>query len=148
MALRPWGVLDRGKRAVEPQGRDALRICSGEHQAHRATFRPAVDSGPFGAGRVHHGAHVTDSFFEGLLGDTIGESLATLVEDNDSSEGGQPFAQVLKGRSFPRHLEMRECARDEDHVARPVAKDPVRDMNAVTLGVLDCGFHHTFPSGT
>jgi hypothetical protein len=89
VALRPWGALYRGKRAVEPQGRDAFRICGGEDQAHRATFRPTVDGGPLGASRVHHGAHVAYSLFDGLLGvDAVGQSLAALVEDNDSSEGG------------------------------------------------------------
>ena len=39
--------------------------------------------------------HITDALFEGLVGDTIGKPLATLVENDDASEGREPFQQVL-----------------------------------------------------
>ena len=54
-----------------------------------------MDRGTGGVGRVHDGTHITDALFEGLVGDTIGKPLATLVENDDASEGREPFQQVL-----------------------------------------------------
>src|SRR5712671_382084 len=120
-----------------------MRVGSREHQAHRATFRPAVDGGTFGAGRVHHRADVIDPFFESKLGDSIGESLAALVEYDYPRESGEPFQQMLVARHLPEKLDVRESARDQDNVARAVTEDAVSDVHVATLRVLDLSFHGT-----
>jgi hypothetical protein len=61
----------------------------------------AIGRGTARVGRVHHGAHVADPLLEGLLGDTIGQALATLVEDDHASEGREAFQQVLVDGELP-----------------------------------------------
>src|SRR6266481_3481187 len=120
-----------------------MRVGGREHQAHRATFRPAIDGGALGSRRIHHRANIIDPFFESKFGDSIGESLAALVEYDHSRESGEPFQQMLVARHLPEKLDVRESARDQDDVARAVAEDAVSDVNVATLRILDLSFHGT-----
>jgi len=68
------------------------------------------------------------------------EGLAALVEDDDASEGREPFQQILVDRELPEELGVGKRSRDEDEIARAVAKDSVGDVN-VTPGVADVAPH-------
>src|SRR5579864_4306664 len=120
-----------------------MRVSGREHQGHWAAFRPAIDGGALRAGRVHHRADVVDSFFESELGDSIGESLAALVEHDHSREAGESFQQMLVARNLPEKLDVGESARDQHDVARAVTENPISDVNVATLRVLDLSFHGT-----
>ena len=71
------------------------------------------------------------------IGGPIGEALSALVEHDHARERREPFKQVFAGRELPVELDVRQSARDQHNVARTVAEDAVRDVDAVAPGVFD-----------
>src|SRR5206468_8791883 len=137
----PWLRLYRGKAAAQHEGRSPLRVGGGEHQRHRSAFRPAMDRCTAGVGRVHHGTDIADALFKGMLGDTVGKPLATLVEDDYASEGCEPFQQVLVGGEVPVEVGVGKRSGDENEIARAVAKDSVGNVSIATPRVFDVTSH-------
>ena len=124
--------------APEQQPERTLGIRGREQQAHRATFGRAQERRPVRSDRLHHGSHVVHPLLErrqAVLGHPIRQARATLVEHDQPTERRQPPIERRERRRFPRHLEMRDVAADDDQVGRTIAQNLVGDVSISTLDV-------------
>src|SRR5277367_15838 len=147
LAQGPWFRLHRSKGAKHHESRGSLGVGGGEHQCHRAAFRPAKDGRARRTGRIQYRLHVANSLFETVLGDPIGEALAALVEYDYPRERGESFQNVLVGRQFPEDFDVRKRSWHQHDVARAVAENPVSDVHIAALSVLGWSFHQRSASG-
>src|SRR6266480_4203321 len=139
----PRLILHRRKGAKKYKRGGSRGIGSSKHQAHGAAFRPPINGRSIRTSRIHHSAHVANSFFDRLFGDAIRKPLAALVENNYSCESGEPLKRMLIARYLPQQFNVRDGTRYQHNVAGAVAKNAVRDGNIATAGVLDRAFHLT-----
>src|SRR4029453_1542874 len=83
-----------GVGAVHYQGGGSRGVRRGEERGHRPTLGDAEQGSPRRARGLQHGADVIHSLLQSrksVLGDAIRQPGATLVEGDQSTEGGEPF---------------------------------------------------------
>lgn len=138
---RPWVVVSaskRRRRAIQDCGSDPLGIRRSEEHGHWATFRNSHDCSAPRVRRIHDRAQIIHPRFE--VWDTrhaIGQAGPALVEDDESGERREPAEEVAR-RAVPRAFEGREYRSDyENKVERPIANDPVGDVDPATLRIAD-----------
>ena len=96
----------------------------------------AEERGAFGAGRVHHRAHVVHALFE--MGDAdmpVGETGAALVEQNQAGKSSEAGKEMGTTRIFPKQLDIGDKTRNEDQVEPAAADHLVGDVDIAALGV-------------
>ena len=120
----------------------ALRIGGGEQDAHRPALREPEQRGALGAGGVHHGADVVHALLERRRsGDRVGEPGAALVEQDQPRERGELVEEPGDARVGPLQVQVRDEARHEHEVERPVADDLISDVDVAALRVVGLRRH-------
>jgi hypothetical protein len=114
--------------------------------ANRTLIAPPSDSPKSAArsepARVHHGAYVVHSVFEWRRrGNRVGKPRAPLVEQDQPRERGKPVEEAGDPRVSPLQVQVRDEARHEDEVERPIADDLVRDVDLTALRVVGVWGH-------
>ncbi len=128
-----------GEGTVQDQCRALLRIRGSEERAHRAALRDAEQGCAPGARRLHHRPNVVHPLFQNrqlIRGNPVGKAHPALVKQDQARERGEASEEAgLKG-VLPGQLNVRDPARDEDQIDRPLTEHLVCDMNVAAFGVL------------
>jgi hypothetical protein len=133
-------------RPVQHGRARALREGRREEHAHRPALRVAEERSRLASGSVHDRADVVHPRLEvGEADVAVGEPGAALVEADEPREGREPVEDARVGGMLAVDLEVREEARDEDEVERPVTRDGVRDVDVAASGVADGLAHSARP---
>jgi hypothetical protein len=115
---------------------------TGKDYREWATLRNAEQGGALGSRRVHDRANVIHSLRKGgRFPDWIRKAGASLIEDDEPTEGCQPVQELRQVRFFPRHIEMRHEAMNQHQIERPLTKDLVGDAQPPALRVPRSGPH-------
>jgi len=96
------------------------------------------------ADRLEHGSDVVHPLLESrelVVGHTVGESRAALVEEDETREGGEALEEVRHRRLLPHQLDVRDPAGHVDEVARPLARHLVGDVEVAASRVPRFGLH-------
>jgi hypothetical protein len=72
---------------------------------------------------------------------SVKRTVARLVEENHAAEGSKPPYPVAVERVLPREIDVRDPARDDDEVERPVPHDLIGNVDVAALGVTGFGTH-------
>ena len=128
-----------GRESQKDQRGRPRGVGRGEEKFHRPALGKAHESRPLRAGGVHHRADVVHPLLESrelVYGYRIPESGASLVPENETSEGGEPAKEAGGRRLLPDELEVGDPAMEKDQIERALAKHLVGDVGPATLGVL------------
>ena len=129
--------------AADDERRGALRVGRGEENAHRRPLGEPVEGSTARGDCVHDRPNVVHARLQRRgSADAVGHARAALVEPNQPAEGGQFLEKGREARHGPVELEVRDVARDEHEVERPLAGDLVGDVDVAALRVLNVGGLH------
>ena len=122
----------------EHQRHRALRVGRGKQHAHRAALGDSDQRGTTHADRVHDGAHIVHAFFQRrkvLHRHRIGHAGSAFVEQDQARKRRQPREVAAQLRVVPDILQVRDKARHQHHVQRPLPDHLVRDVVAPALRI-------------
>ena len=132
------GSLPARVAAVHDERRCSLRVGGGEQRAHRAALRDAEQRRPLGVDRVQHRSDVVHPLLEGgqlPLGNPIGKTRASLVEQDQTGEGREPRQEPRVGRFLPVQFDVREPAGHVHEIARTGPDHLIGDVRITAPGV-------------
>jgi len=92
-------------------------VGSSEQEIQRAALRGSHQGRPLGAGGVHHGAHIVHALLQVrqlVDGYGVGQASPTLIEKNESTEGGETTQGSRGRRLLPQELEMGDPSMDDN----------------------------------
>src|ERR1700730_18513731 len=93
---------------------------TGKDYREWATLRNAEQGGALGSRRVHDRANVIHSLRKGgRFPDWIRKPGASLIEDDEPTEGCQTVQELRQVGFFPRHIELRHEAMNQHQIKGP-----------------------------
>src|SRR5262245_33858535 len=111
-----------------------------EEEAQWTALGHPEQRGPLAADGIHDGVDVVHPGLQGRrTGEPIRESIATLVEDDDSRKRTEPLQERRIAGQLVEELDVRNDSGHEDEVARTVADDLVRDADVAATSIARLG---------
>src|SRR3989442_2780118 len=130
------GFARAGKRRVEDERPDALGIGRREEHGEGPTLGEPHDGRPLRARCLQDRAEIVHALLERRVADiAIREPRAALVEEDHAAEGCEAPHPVAVGRVLPGEVNVRDPARHDDEIERPLADDLVGNVDVAALGV-------------
>src|SRR5215467_4636927 len=125
----------RKAREDDERGR-ALRVRCGKETAHRSALGVSDESRARRAHCIHHRADVVHACLEVWHVDhAIRKPRSTLVEENETREGGKPPQKLFRGGILPQQVDVRHPAGYEYEVSRSFAHDLVSDVEVTAARI-------------
>ena len=130
------------KAAVEDQGGASLGMGCSKQRPERSAFGHAHDGSPFDARCIHHRPGVVHPLVQiGQLAETVGQASASLVKHDNPRPRRQMIEPGCLIRGIPHVFDVRNEARDDDEVLRPVAEHLIGNVDVATFGVTNFRVH-------
>ena len=128
--------VSRQEGPVEDECRRPLRICGREQCRHCRALRVTKDGGPFRPDGIHDRANVVHPRLEiRNTTDPIGNPGSALVENDQAAERRESLVEALERRLLPAKLEIRDRARREDQIERPISHNLIGDRNVAAFRI-------------
>jgi hypothetical protein len=135
-----------GARTFQERKRGGpVRVRRREECRHRTALPESEQRDTLAADRIDHRAHVVHARLDpSERRGSVGQTGAALVEPDQSRERPEPFEEARVARLLPVELQVRDEARHEHEIERPLARHLVGDVDVAALRVADRAALHAW----